>query len=125
VAGIIDLGNVDIQNTFRNFHNDKIISSVHYLSKANPYTWTFYDNITNDFPGGLFKCVREISLHDELPFEHQFFLQIAQSFPFIKKLTLLNGEPQQNDNQKYLIIKYHHLTKLDLVPVDYYLWYFK
>jgi hypothetical protein len=91
----------DIENTCRNLNNI-IISSVAYCSQTNllychvssfPYTWTLYHNITNDFPGGLFKCVREISLRDERPFEHDFFLRIAQSFPFIKNLSLHNYEP--------------------------------
>ncbi|CAF3357466.1 unnamed protein product [Rotaria sp. Silwood2] len=73
--------NEDIKNTFKNFNNI-IISSVDYFSQPNllychiysyPYTWTFYHNITNDFPGRLFKCVRRISLRDEHPFEHDFF----------------------------------------------------
>jgi hypothetical protein len=28
-----------------------------------------YENITNNFPGGLFKYVRMVSLFDELPFD--------------------------------------------------------
>ncbi len=41
----------------------------------------YYKNIINSFPGGLFKYVREIFLFDERPFEHEFFIQIAQAFP--------------------------------------------
>ena len=52
---------------------------------------------------------------DERPFEHEFFIKIAQSFPFVEKLSLLNHEPQQNNNQHFLITKYSHLTQLDLV----------
>jgi hypothetical protein len=114
-----------IQNTFRNFKN-QIISSVDYLSHENnvychiysyPYTWSYYDNISNNFRGGLFKYVRKISLHDERPFEHEFFLQIAQSFPFIEELSLRNHEPQNNNNQQWSIIQYSHLTKLDLAYI--------
>ncbi|CAF4840864.1 unnamed protein product, partial [Rotaria sp. Silwood2] len=99
-------------------------SHFDYFEKSNlfnyhiysyPYRWTCYDAITNNFPGGLFQCVREISLYDEHPFEHEFFLRIAQSFPFIEKLRLNNREPQQNPNLRSLIIKYPHLTELDLV----------
>ncbi|CAF4588253.1 unnamed protein product, partial [Rotaria sp. Silwood2] len=58
-----------------------------------------------------------VSLHDERPFEHEFFLRIAQSFPFMKELTLINKKPQKNklnnENQDLLIIKYPHLTKLN------------
>jgi hypothetical protein len=78
--------NDDIQCTFANFTNNKIISCVDYFPKANigqchifshPYTTDYYDNITNNFPGGLFKCIRKISLFDESPFEHEFFIGIA------------------------------------------------
>ncbi|CAF3079891.1 unnamed protein product [Rotaria sp. Silwood2] len=116
--------NENIQSAFRNFQNSQIISFVdcflesdlyYYHIYSYPYTWNFFNNITNNFPGGLFKYVREISLLDERPFQHEFFLRIAHSFPFINKLTLNNREPQENDNQQCLIIKYHHLTILDLV----------
>ncbi|CAF1498937.1 unnamed protein product [Rotaria sordida] len=77
--------NDDIQHTFRNFQNSQIISSVYYFNSnyfychiySYPYTWIFYHNIRNNFPGGLYKCVREISLLDERPFEHDFLLLIA------------------------------------------------
>ncbi|CAF4981420.1 unnamed protein product, partial [Rotaria sp. Silwood1] len=74
--------NEDIKYSFRNFKNNQIISSVDYFSRTEllychvysyPYTWTFYHNIANNFPGGLFKSVREISLYDDHPFEHDFF----------------------------------------------------
>ncbi|CAF4092199.1 unnamed protein product, partial [Rotaria sordida] len=57
--------NEDIKYSFRNFQNNQIISSVDYFSRTGllychvysyPYTWTFYHNIANNFPGGLFKC---------------------------------------------------------------------
>jgi hypothetical protein len=117
--------NKDIQNTFRNFpNNNQIISCVDSFFKSNsfychiysyPYTWIIYDNITNNFPGGLFKSVREIILHDQHPFEYEFFLQIAQSFPFIEKLILNKHEPQQNANPQGSIITYSHLIELDLI----------
>ncbi|CAF5155236.1 unnamed protein product, partial [Rotaria sp. Silwood1] len=80
----------------------------------------YYNIVTNNFPGGLFKCVREITLEDEHPFEHEFFLRIAQSFPFIKVLSIKNFEPQnnklckesKNDNENFSIIKYPNLTSI-------------
>ncbi|CAF1458841.1 unnamed protein product [Rotaria sordida] len=120
------LSSEDIQHTFRNFKGNEIISSIDYFLDANkchchvysyPYTLTYYDDITNNFPGGLFKCVREVSLFDERPFEHEFFLQIAQSFPFMETLTLNNRKPQKNDNQQWSIIEYPCLITLDIVQV--------
>jgi hypothetical protein len=62
-------------------------------------------------------------IFDEKPFEYDFFLRISQSFPFIKKLTLINMKPQNNkrcreledDNQGLSITEYPHLTTLDLI----------
>jgi len=81
----IDLpSNENIQNTFTNFKYNKVISCVDYFSEtvegqyciySYPYTLKEYKNITNNFPGGLFECVREISLFDERSFEHEFFLR--------------------------------------------------
>ncbi|CAF4267259.1 unnamed protein product [Rotaria magnacalcarata] len=87
----------DIQHTFRDFKDDQVISYVDYFQK-DPYSFChiylypgqlkYYYNVTNNFPGGLFTCVRQISLYDDRPFEHEFFLRIAESFPILKMLSL-------------------------------------
>ncbi|CAF4653430.1 unnamed protein product, partial [Rotaria sp. Silwood2] len=60
---------------------------------------------------------------DETPFEHEFFMRIACSFPLLKILSIYNRLPQltisnkliSNDNQLCsTIIKYPYLTSLDL-----------
>ncbi len=80
------------------------------------------------FQVDYFKCVREISLFDERPFEHEFFIQIGQAFSYIKKLSLTNEVSQQqkqcrkteDENSKnYSIIEYSHLTELDLFDVHH------
>ncbi|CAF1319175.1 unnamed protein product [Rotaria sordida] len=130
--------NEDIQHTFNSLQNNKIISYVNYFPEAGyseyhiysyPYKLKFYRNITNNFPGGLFKYVTEVSLFDEQPFEHEFFLQIQKSFPFMKELTVINQKPQnkkqcenfKNYDQTLSIIKYPHLIllNLDCVHDDY------
>ncbi|CAF3598969.1 unnamed protein product [Rotaria sordida] len=120
----------DIQHTFEDFKDDQVISYVDYFQEQYglchtylyPEQLKYYHTVTNNFPGGLFTCVRTISLHDEHPFEHEFFLRIAQSFPFMKKLSLNNSKPQNNklcresqdDNQDFSIINYPYLTTLTL-----------
>ncbi len=124
--------NEDIQETFANFRDIQVISRVDYYENKTygqchiysyPYTMKYYENITNNFPGGLFKSVREISLIDQRPFEKEFFLRISQSFPFLKILVLKNKQAQQHkqsqrsineNNQHDSIITYPHLFKLDL-----------
>jgi hypothetical protein len=67
----------------------------------------------------LFQTVREISLFDEYPFEHEFFIRIAQAFPFLQELTLDNKKPQKNksndDYQNVTIAKYPYLKYIDLI----------
>ncbi|CAF1037687.1 unnamed protein product [Rotaria sp. Silwood1] len=126
--------NEEIQQTFINFMNNKVITCVDYFPKqysgqcriySYPYTMNYYRKITNKFPGGLFKYVCEVSLFDESSFKHEFFLRIAQSFPFLKALSVNNRIPQKykqcrtsnDDNQDPLIIKYFHLIDLTLLCV--------
>jgi hypothetical protein len=113
----------EIQNTFQNFKTSKITSCVdcfpklnkfHCLIYSEPYPSEYYHNITNNFRGGLFNNVTEISLFDERPFEHEFFLQIAKSFPFIDGLHIHNWRSQKNDNQQCSIIEFPYLRNLDL-----------
>jgi hypothetical protein len=53
-------------------------------------TLNCYYYITNNFAGGIFKSVSKISLFDEKPFEHDFFMEISKSFPFVKTLSITN-----------------------------------
>jgi hypothetical protein len=123
--------NEDIQHTFKDFEDNQIVSCVDFFPKdkegqchiySYPYRLEHYYRITNNFPGGFFKNVSVITLFDEHPFEHEFFLRIAQSFPFMKSLTLNNSKPQKNklynesnnENQDLQIIKYSYLTELHL-----------
>ncbi|CAF4300772.1 unnamed protein product, partial [Rotaria sordida] len=71
--------NEDIQYSFKDFNYNQIISSVNYFQETQcgechiysyPYTLRHYYYIRNNFPGGLFKCVCQVSLYDEHPFEH-------------------------------------------------------
>jgi hypothetical protein len=129
----IDLpSNEDIQQTFKDFKYNQVISCVDYFQEARygqchvysyPYKSKYYDKITNNFPGRLFECVRIVSLFDERPFEHEFFLRIAQSFPIMKKLIVNNRKAQknkqckksENEKENLSIIEYHHLNELSLI----------
>ncbi|CAF1975259.1 unnamed protein product [Rotaria magnacalcarata] len=115
--------NENIQNTFR------ADEKGHCHIYSYPYKLNYYDGITNNFPGGIFKYVRKVSLFDEHPFEHEFFLRIAQSFPLMEKLSVRNEQRQinkqfrqsKNENQDLSIIKYPYLKELDLIHscIDY------
>ncbi|CAF2520830.1 unnamed protein product [Rotaria sp. Silwood2] len=77
---------INIQQTFKDFKNNQIISYVNYFEKRKygyghiysyPYRMKYYDNVTNNFPGGLFKYVARVTLYDDHPFEYEFFVQIS------------------------------------------------
>jgi hypothetical protein len=125
----------DIQNTFKDFQYTQIICYMDYFlnrkeCQCHVYTYpsqmSYYQYIPNQFPGGYYPYVRVVSLYDEHPFEHEFFLQIAQSFPFMEKLVLINREPQQhkqsykstNDNCHLPIVDYSHLIELNIKVAD-------
>ncbi|CAM4804891.1 unnamed protein product [Rotaria magnacalcarata] len=69
--------------------------------------------------------VRFISLYDEYPFEHEFFIKISQSFPFMERLSLINHQSQihkqsyklTNHNFNSTIVKYNYLITLDIEEV--------
>jgi hypothetical protein len=124
---INSLSNEDIQHIFKNCSDKQIISCINYFPEkqssychiySHPYKLKYYRNISNNFPDGLFPFVVQVCLYDERPFEHEFFLQIEKSFPFMKNLTVENRKPQQkklhNDNKDISLIKYLHLTRLRL-----------
>ncbi|CAF1019815.1 unnamed protein product [Rotaria sordida] len=124
----------DIQRIFMDFQYSEIISYVDYFPETKygrchiysyPFLMPYYVDITNNFPGGLYNYVCVVSLRDEYPFEHDFFLRIVQSFPCIEDLTVTNNKPQ-NRKQSYesnnvncysSIIKYSFLNELDLLDV--------
>lgn len=41
----------------------------------SPCLTEYFSGISNAFPGGIFRSVRKVSLYDEKPFDHQFFLR--------------------------------------------------
>ncbi len=118
--------NEDIQRTFEIFTDQQIISCIDYFPEENicqchyysyPYRMTIYENITNNFPGGLFSCVREISLFDERPYEHRFFLRLSKAFPFLRKLKIDNLKSSSSDNEDLSIIEYSSMTEFCLLNV--------
>ena len=78
----------------------------------------FYDRISNRFPSGRFEYVEHVSLFDERPFDHNFFLRIARAFPLLKYLTVTNIQAQDrnlvDDNQHLSTIEYPSLVNLYL-----------
>lgn len=76
-----------------------------YFPEARKIQYHFYtstslnkscNGLSNRFPGDRFNHVRRVSLYDEKPFEHEFFLRIHQSFPLLEELSMKNSKAQQH-----------------------------
>ncbi|UJR23761.1 hypothetical protein I4U23_026738 [Adineta vaga] len=113
----------DIQQTFLDFQTKNIISYVDYFPESDrgqchiysyPSQTTYLNSITNKFPGGLYQYVRKLSLFDEKPFEHEFFLRIGKSFPSMEILSVNNKKPQncKDSNENLSLIQYSTLREL-------------
>ncbi|CAF1467683.1 unnamed protein product [Rotaria magnacalcarata] len=121
----------DIQRTFDDFPYRNIISCMDYFLEheeglchiySYPFLMRRFEDVTNNFPGGLYPYVRVVSLYDEHPFEHEFFIRISQSFPCMEKLIINNryGQNQNessklmNDKSNLSIAKYYNLIELHI-----------
>ena len=124
----------DIQYTFRDFDDQKIFSYVDYFPTTGEgqcriysasRTTKFFHGITNNFPGGFSPYVREVSLHDKRPFEHDFFLRIIEIFPLMEVLYISNHQSQnhkqssqsKNDDRNDSVIKYNALIDIHIANV--------
>ena len=126
-----NLSNDELRRTFINIEYEQMTcfrrsTDNNYIAChifSLPYAFDRLEMIGNDFPDIIFNSVTTLWLFDDVPFKHEFFIRIARSFPFLKFLTVMNAEPQlsefdqlkfYNNNQSYPIVKYPHLTTLNL-----------
>ncbi|CAF1098655.1 unnamed protein product [Adineta steineri] len=135
----------DIQQTLTNIGLQHVSSMVNYVTCfvnfvygvraacsifSLPFEFDHLRDLGNNFPNIVFSYVTYLVIEDTIPFEHEFFMRIAQSFPLLKHLCIWNRESQQlnglvtfsSDNyQSHSIIEYPHLTILDVTfsHIDY------
>ncbi|CAF2898294.1 unnamed protein product [Rotaria sp. Silwood2] len=117
----------DIQRTFTKILFQEVESIVNYPCStvtchvfSLPFMFEYLCCIGNIFPTIIFNHVKDLSVQDKVPFEHEFFIRIASSFPLLQKLSIINLRPQSansNDNQLYSIVKYPYLISLRLMVV--------
>lgn len=86
-----------------------------------PFEFIKMFTIGNRFPNIRFNNVIELWVLDILPFEHDFFLRISRAFPLLRNFivsdikSVLSNDIHLSDNiQSHEIVKYPHLTALDL-----------
>ncbi|CAF1570973.1 unnamed protein product, partial [Adineta steineri] len=123
------LSNEDIQRTFTNIGYQQVSCILNYMVDnimchifSLPFAFDCLEYIGNAFPPVHFSCVRELTVHDETPFEHEFFIRIARFFPLLKKLSVVNFKPQSqmkhhlicHNNELCTTVVYPHLISLCL-----------
>jgi hypothetical protein len=121
------LSSDDIQRTFTNIGYQNVGCILYYVTSSAichvfslPFMFRYLQYIGNTFTPIIFGHVTELIVHDIVPFEHEFFIRIARSFPLLKYLQIINFESQSqmlnnwnsNDNQLYSIVEYPYLISL-------------
>jgi hypothetical protein len=125
------LSSEDIQQTLTNIGQQHVSSMFNYIHRdlaactifSIPFEFDYLQDLGNIFPDIVFSYVTYLYVKDIIPFEHEFFIRIARSFPLLKYLSIFNEErpalhnvrPFSSDNcQLYSTIEYPHLNKLDV-----------
>ena len=87
-----------------------------------PFAFNRLHDIGNVFPDTIFNNVTHLMVHDVVPFNHEFFIRMARSFPLLAHLQLVNLKPQSSHSRSTSpsdhihtcsIIEYRHLISLD------------
>ena len=133
---VCSISSEEVKQTFTNIGYDHvgcIVTNLSFMSTCNifsiPFVFDHLDYIGNTFPPIVFTHVIHLTLDDEVPFKHEFFIRIASCFPSLKELRLLNSEPQSqlsvksnsDDHQENPVVQYPYLVSLDLedAHIDY------
>ncbi|CAF1618770.1 unnamed protein product [Rotaria magnacalcarata] len=91
--------NEDIQRTFSNIGYQQVCCVLNYIVGnvichifSLPFAFDYLGYIGNIFPPIDFSRVKELDVHDKIPFEHEYFIRIARFFPLLKELSVINFE---------------------------------
>jgi hypothetical protein len=126
----------DILRTFTNTRYQQVRCILNYTASraiyhvfSSPYMFDHLEYIGNIFLPIVFTHVRQLSVHDKVPFQHEFFVRIARFFPLLKEFRVLNFGSQEvvsdkqnsTDNELYSIVEYPYLISLSLFlsHIDY------
>jgi len=109
---------------------ERMASIINYINNREavcsifsiPFAFARLRGIGNIFPNIVFNYVTYLLVQDVVPFNHEFFIRVAQSFPLLQDFHVANLESQScnisgfssNDTQLYSIAEYPHLTSLDV-----------
>jgi hypothetical protein len=120
----------DIKRTFTNIKHGQVACMVDYFTTMKimcrvfsvPFKFHSLERVTNNIPNIVFNSVTHLKLHEKDPFKHEFFVRLAQGFPFLKNLTIGNIQPPfWRFHEIHLLerdwcstVEYPHLISLDM-----------
>jgi hypothetical protein len=125
------------QQIFTNIRQQPMASIINYISDEQavchifslPFVFDRFEDIGNIFSDTIFNYVTCLLVQDIFPFNHEFFIRVARSFPLLKNFRIVNFQSQLACNlntsadgiQAYSTVEYPHLTSLDLgtATIDY------
>ncbi|UJR13311.1 hypothetical protein I4U23_000329 [Adineta vaga] len=127
----LDLPRQDNQSIITNIWQQPVANIVHYIGDdyavhhilSLPFTFNRLEYFGNIFPDTIFNYVTFLSVQDRVPFNHEFFVPVARSFPSLITLHVTNTEFPSRFNydtysadsgQLYSIAEYPSLSSLDL-----------
>jgi hypothetical protein len=143
VDSVLGLSNEDIRRTFTKAGYEQVecilrnSSTVHTMCHVFSLPFAFHrlEMVCNNFPNIIFKNVTFLWVQDAVPFKHEFFIRIAQCFPLLKSLSVVNFGPQISDldvcesdndqshsvNNLYSPVEYPYIMTLDIMyaHIDY------
>jgi len=101
------LSNNDIKQNYMNIGYQEVSNIVCFTIVTGTYhifTLSFefvkLISIGNIFPNIIFNNVTELWVQDMVPFEHEFFLRIAQAFPLLKSFYVSDCTPLSYNAKK-------------------------
>ena len=121
--------NEDIEQTNVRIEYQQVCCLLHYVIHnvicyvfSLPSAFGYLGFIGNTFPLMDFNRVRQLEVHDKIPFKHEFLIRIVRFFPLLKSLSVINlhSQPQMrdnsvsNNNELHSVVEYPNLVSLDL-----------
>ncbi len=115
--------NEEIQHSFVGRVYQQVFSYVNTNSSKRqgechiyslPYDFEYFFNVDNSFQGGRFEKVRQLRMKDSIGFTYELFQRVAQDFPFLKYLRIMNACAMMNKSFGSVLLTFPYLSYLDL-----------
>ncbi|CAF0827637.1 unnamed protein product [Adineta steineri] len=98
-----------------NSNSTKLVGECHFYSL--PYDFEYLFNVNNSLQGDRFVKVQQLRMMDSIDsidFTYELFQRVAQNFPFLKYLCIMNMCEMKSKSSGSVLLTFPYLTYLDL-----------